>query len=186
MQIRRIWEFLGIRMTRTLQHSKQRKGRPQPANFKAGQHHNVAANCPGTDVKLMRKIAGSLLPPEAQSLQMILLVFLPLARFHLVQLLANGLVLLILRPHFLPFIQGGKAAFGLDTFTAQIIIGVIHGRDFFIKLLHRSNTAALQKHQQFVICGNLAVDVSFLCLDALALHLSGGNAYVDWGPEDRL
>ena len=37
MQIRRIWEFLGIRMTRTLQHSKQRKGRPQPANFKAGQ-----------------------------------------------------------------------------------------------------------------------------------------------------
>ena len=37
MQIRRIWEFLGIRMTRTLQHSKQRKGRPQPANFKADQ-----------------------------------------------------------------------------------------------------------------------------------------------------
>ena len=37
MQIRRIWEFLGIRMTRTLQHSKQRKGRPQPANFQADQ-----------------------------------------------------------------------------------------------------------------------------------------------------
>ena len=35
MQIRRIWEFWGIRMTRTLQHSKQRKGRPQPASFKA-------------------------------------------------------------------------------------------------------------------------------------------------------
>ena len=37
MQIRRIWEFLGIRMTRTLQHSKQRKGCPQPVNFKADQ-----------------------------------------------------------------------------------------------------------------------------------------------------
>ena len=37
MQIRRIWEFWGIRMARTLQHSKQRKGRPQPANFKADQ-----------------------------------------------------------------------------------------------------------------------------------------------------
>ena len=37
MRMRRIWEFLGIRMTRTLQHSKQRKGRPQPASFKAGQ-----------------------------------------------------------------------------------------------------------------------------------------------------
>ena len=37
MQIRRIWEFWGIRVTRTLQHSKQRKGCPQPANFQAGQ-----------------------------------------------------------------------------------------------------------------------------------------------------
>jgi hypothetical protein len=37
MQIRWIWEFWGIRMTRTLQHSKQRKGRPQPANFQADQ-----------------------------------------------------------------------------------------------------------------------------------------------------
>ena len=37
MQIRRNWEFLGIRMTRTLQHSKQRKGCPRPANFQADQ-----------------------------------------------------------------------------------------------------------------------------------------------------
>ena len=37
MQIRRIWEFWGIRMTRSLQYSKQQKDRPQPANFKAGQ-----------------------------------------------------------------------------------------------------------------------------------------------------
>ena len=37
MQIRWIWVFWGIRITRTLQHSKQRKGRPQPVNFKADQ-----------------------------------------------------------------------------------------------------------------------------------------------------
>ena len=41
---------------------------------------------------------------------MLLLVLLPLTRFHLVQLLANGLVLLILRPHLQPFIQNGNAA----------------------------------------------------------------------------
>ena len=30
----------------------------------AGQHHNVAANCPGTDVKFMRQIDISIVPPE--------------------------------------------------------------------------------------------------------------------------
>ena len=35
--------------------------------------------------------------------------------------------------------------------------------------------------QQFVICGDLAVDVSLLGDNALSLHLAGGNAHVDGG-----
>ena len=30
-----------------------------------GQHHNVTANCPGADIKLMRQISVSIVPPEA-------------------------------------------------------------------------------------------------------------------------
>ena len=41
----------------------------------AGQHHNVAANCPGADVKLMCQIAISIMPPETQSLQNLLAGF---------------------------------------------------------------------------------------------------------------
>ena len=48
---------------------------------------------------------------------MLLLVFLPLTRFHLVQLLADGLVLLVLRPHFQPFIQDSEGVF---PFTASM------------------------------------------------------------------
>ena len=82
---------------------------------------------------------------------MLLLVLLTLARFRLVQLLANRLVLFVLRPHFQPFIQDSEAALSFDNFAAQIVIGIIHGRDFFIKLLHGSNAVALQKGQQFCV-----------------------------------
>ena len=76
---------------------------------------------------------------------MLLLVFLPLARFHLVQLLADGLVLLILRPHLQTLIQNSNAAFGFDDLTTEIVIVLVHGRDFFIKLLHGRDTVGLQQ-----------------------------------------
>ena len=41
----------------------------------AGQHHNVPTNCPGADVKLMRQISVSIMPPEAQNLQNFLAAF---------------------------------------------------------------------------------------------------------------
>ena len=172
---------------------------------------------------------------------MLLLVLLPLAGLHLVQLLADCLVPVVLSAHFQPFIQHSKAAFSLDDFAAQIVIGAIHRRDFFIKFLHGIDAVALQKRQQFgvlleslnlagtgtglilidfglgfikpghkaiptlgyfnrclllrpvinpgdtgleffqqfVVCDDLAVDVPFLCLDALSLHLTGGNAHVN-------
>ena len=63
---------------------------------------------------------------------MLLLVLLPPAWFHLVQLLADRLVLFVLRPHFHAFIQDGEAAFSLDNFAAQIVIILVHGGNFFV------------------------------------------------------
>ena len=46
--------------------------------------------------------------------------------------LAGGLVLLILRPHFQPFIQDGETALCAHDFTAQIIIILVHVGNFFV------------------------------------------------------
>ena len=69
---------------------------------------------------------------------MLLLMLLSPARFHLVQLLANGLVFLILCPHFQPFIQDGKAVLLAHDFAAQIVIIFVHGGNFFIKLFQEN------------------------------------------------
>ena len=39
----------------------------------------------------------------------------------------------------------------------------------------------LKESGQFVVCGNLAVNISLLRSDAPSLHLTGGNAHVDGG-----
>ena len=76
---------------------------------------------------------------------MLLLVLLPFAGLHLVQLLANSLAPVLLSAHFQTFIQNSKTAFRFDDLTTEIVIITVHGRDFFIKLLHGSDTVALQK-----------------------------------------
>ena len=79
---------------------------------------------------------------------MLLLVLLPFAGLHLVQLLTDRLALFVLRPHFQTFIQNSKTALRFDDLTTEIVIVFVHSGDFFIKLLHGSDTVALQKGQQ--------------------------------------
>ena len=61
-----------------------------------------------------------------------------MAKANLAQLLADGFVFLILRPHFQPFSQKRNAALRFDNFAAQFVIATIHGR----------NTVCLQKIDQ--------------------------------------
>ena len=82
---------------------------------------------------------------------MLLLVLLLFTRLHLVQLLTNGLIFLILLPHFQPFIQEGNTAFRLNDLTTEIVIVLVHGRDFFIKLLHGRDAVGLQQTEQLCI-----------------------------------
>ena len=56
-----------------------------------------------------------------------LLELLPLGRGNLVQLLANGLVFLILRLHFLSFSQNRNAALRFYDFAAQVVVIAVHG-----------------------------------------------------------
>ena len=76
---------------------------------------------------------------------MLLLELLPLGRGNLVQFLADGLVLLILRPHLQSFIQNSQPALRLYNFAAQIIIAAVHGGNLFVKFRHGRNTVCLQE-----------------------------------------
>lgn len=51
----------------------------------------------------------------------------------------------ILFPHGKPFVEVGKLALGAHNLAAQSVIIAVHSRDFFIKLLHRSNAVFHQK-----------------------------------------
>lgn len=74
---------------------------------------------------------------------MLLLVLLPLGWLQFIQTLTDTFRLLVLLPHFQLFGKNRNAALGADDLAAQIIIIVVHGFNFFIKLRHGADTVLL-------------------------------------------
>ena len=60
----------------------------------------------------------------------------PLLRLYLGKLPADGLVLVVLRPHLPALSENSDPALGLDDLSPQVIVAGIHVGNFFMELLH--------------------------------------------------
>ena len=79
---------------------------------------------------------------------MALLEQFPFLRLYLGKLLADGLVLVVLRPHLPALGEGGNPALGLDDFPPQVIVAAVHIGDFIVELLHGLDPVCLHKAEQ--------------------------------------
>ena len=60
--------------------------------------------------------------------------------FHLVKLLSDGLVPVVLRPHFPTLGEGSNPALGAGDLATQVIVMGIHVHYLFMQLLHGLDT----------------------------------------------